>query len=301
MASLHPHEQQPHSSRHSTHSGSPEAEKMLKNPNGAPGPEAGAIPDGLEVNEGAHFNTAPQAYQPDAYQPEVQQYKAYYDHNPQTPQTQYTQTTYTNNHQPPVAVPPVQHESKGDRRVCGLRKPTFLLTLVCLALLAAVIAIAGAMGAVLAQKNSEVADLSASVSALASATASPTPTTTSVAALDMSKPAPTDTAIRKGECPTTSTKPQWEIPGTNLTFVKDCGKDYIYKDITKIPTRNIEECIRFCAVYNLNQQTDLWRCAGIVYLYRDDDGGNNPFCWLKYAQNTDQILSKNYAESAWIV
>lgn len=132
---------------------SPEAEKMLKNPNGSPGPESGAIPDGLEVNQGMDFNNAPQPYYPQSqHQP-----APYYDHHATSPQTQYTQTTYTHNHTP-VCVPPAGEKGDPrDGRICGLHKPTFFLMLVSLFLLCALIAVAGALGAVVAQKNSELA------------------------------------------------------------------------------------------------------------------------------------------------
>ncbi|KAF5505051.1 hypothetical protein CGCS363_v004112 [Colletotrichum siamense] len=297
MASLHPHDHfySGRTSGYSSHSVSPEAEKMLKNPHGSPGPESGAIPDGLEVNQGMDFNNAPQPYYPQSqHQP-----APYYDHHATSPQTQYTQTTYTNNHTP-VGVPPAGEKGDPrDGRICGLRKPTFFLMLVSLFLLCALIAVAGALGAVVAQKNSELAKATASAAAGSSSTS--TPSGTANAVLDLSKPAPTDTAVRKGECGTSSSKPTWEVPGTNLTFEKDCGSDYIYNDIGKVPTTNIEECIRLCAVFNVNKQTELGRCAGIVYLYKDDQGNDDPYCWLKYTKNTNQILSKDYTESAWIV
>ncbi|KAF9880114.1 hypothetical protein CkaCkLH20_02068 [Colletotrichum karsti] len=279
---------------------------MLKNPNGSPGPEAGAIPDGLEVHPGPNFNDAPQPYLPQMQQhnmqPQHHQQPAYYDHNVQTPQTQYSHTTYTNNHHP-AAVPPPGKEGKEDARdgrICGLRKPTFFLTMLSVVLLATLIAVAGALGAVVAQKNSQLARATASA-APTSTGASATPTATSAAVLNLAEAAPTDTAIKKGECPTGSTKPKWEVPGTNITFEKDCGSDYIYNDIGKVPTTNIEECVRLCAVFNLNKQTELGRCAGIVYLYKDDQGNDDPYCWMKYTKNTNQILSKDYTESAWIV
>lgn len=155
MASLHPHDHfySGRTSGYSSHSVSPEAEKMLKNPNGSPGPESGAIPDGLEVNQGMDFNNAPQPYYPQSqHQP-----APYHYHHATSPQTQYTQTTYTNNHTP-VGVPPGGEKGDPrDGRICGLRKPTFFLMLVSLFLLCALIAVAGALGAVVAQKNSELA------------------------------------------------------------------------------------------------------------------------------------------------
>ncbi|KAF6843001.1 hypothetical protein CMUS01_02497 [Colletotrichum musicola] len=311
MASLHPHDHfySNGNTAYSSLSGTPEAEKMLKNPDGTPGPEAGAIPDGIEVNPGPDFNSAPQPYYPEQHhqqhlqhqqlpqQPQQQQ-QPYYDHAP-TPQTQYSQTTYTNNNL--SAGPPTPEKGTHDEgRICGLRKPTFFLTIIALILLAALIAVAGALGAVLAQKNSEIASLSSSSPTPTTSTA-PSATATAQAVLDLSKPAPTDTAIRKGECPTSSSKPRWEVPGSNITFEKDCGKDYIYNDIGKVPTANIEECVRLCAVFNINKQTELGRCAGVVYIYKDDQGNDDPYCWLKYTQNTNQILSKDYVESAWIL
>ncbi|TDZ49705.1 hypothetical protein CTRI78_v007903 [Colletotrichum trifolii] len=300
MASPHPHDHYYSNTHYSSTSASPEAEKMLKHPNRSPGPEAGAIPDGLEVNQGQHYSSAPQPYYPHEQQ---QQQQPYYDHAP-TPQTQYTQTTAGNGYS--VASPSKEQGSghaTGEGRICGVRKPTFFLLIVALVLLAALVAVAGALGAILAEKNNEIAELlAASPATTASPSPSPTAAGTSTSAvLDLSQAAPTDTAIKKGECPTGSTKPRWEVPGTNLTFEKDCGKDYIYNDIGNVPMANIEECVRLCAVFNLNKQTELGRCAGIVFLYKDAQGNDDPYCWLKYTQNTNQILSKDYTESAWIV
>lgn len=129
---------------------------MLKNPNGSPGPEAEAIPDGLEVNTGANYSTAPQPYQPAHAQP-------YYDqsHVAHTPQTNYSETTYNNNNNNNNAPLPPMPEKGGsgsqDGRICGLHKGTFWLMVFCVALLSTLIAVAGALGATIASKNSEIA------------------------------------------------------------------------------------------------------------------------------------------------
>lgn len=172
MASLHPHDHfySNGNTAYSSLSGTPEAEKMLKNPDGTPGPEAGAIPDGIEVNVGPDFNSAPQPYYPEQQQlhqhqhlqqqqilpQQQQQQQPYYDQAP-TPQTQYSQTTYTNNNLSSAGPSTPEKGTHDDGRICGLRKPTFFLTIIALILLAALIAVAGALGAVLAQKNSEIA------------------------------------------------------------------------------------------------------------------------------------------------
>ncbi|KAL2874879.1 hypothetical protein SGCOL_009999 [Colletotrichum sp. CLE4] len=233
MASLHPHNHF-YSNRHSKHSSqspSPEAEKMLKHPDGTPGPEADAIPDGLEVNTGANYSTAPQTYEPAQTQPYYGQQQ--HQHQPHTPQTNYTETT--------------------------LQSPS-----------------------------------------TSSSTATPTSASSAVA-FDLSKPAATDTPIALNKCPGTSSALTYEVPGTNLTFSKDCGTDYLFNDIAQVPAKNFEECVRYCAAFNLQQQSRKGPCKGVVYIYEGEQGEDSNWCWMKYTKNMVQNGAKDYTESAWIL
>ncbi|OHF03038.1 hypothetical protein CORC01_01796 [Colletotrichum orchidophilum] len=293
MASLHLHDHF-YSNRHSnhdSHSASPEAEKMLKHPNGGPGPEADAIPDGLEVNTGANYSTAPQPYLP-------AQAQAYYDqqqHQLGTPQTKYTETTYANHqHSPmPEKRAAVEDESKDDGTICGLRKATFWLLILSSLLFCALVGVAGGLGAMVASKNNEIANLQSPSS---SSSASPTPV---LAALDLSKPAATDTPISLNKCPNTGSTLTYEVPGTNLTFSKDCGTDYPFNDIAQVPAKNFDECVRYCAAFSLQPQSIKGPCNGVVYIRGDDQGEDN-YCWIKYTKNTSPN-AKDFAESAWIL
>ncbi|GKT51542.1 uncharacterized protein ColSpa_11723 [Colletotrichum spaethianum] len=293
MSSLHPHDHFYYNgnSGHSSHSASPEAEKMLKNPNGAPGPEADAIPDGLEVNTGLNYSTAPQPYQP-APTPQP-----YYDqhHHVHSPRTEYTEATYTSNHYP--STPEKRHAAAGT--VCGLRKPTFWLLVLSSLLFCALIGVAGGLGAMLASKESEIARLQSP--AVSSSSTSATPTASASVAFDLSKPAETDTPISLNKCPGSNSELTYEVPGTNLTFSKDCGTDYLYNDIAQVPAKNFEECLRYCAAFNLQQQSRKGPCKGVVYIFKGEQGEDSNWCWMKYTKNNVDNGAKDYTESAWIV
>ncbi|OLN81075.1 hypothetical protein CCHL11_09396 [Colletotrichum chlorophyti] len=294
-------------SLHSSISSSPEAEKMLRNPDGSPGPEADAIPDGLELNTDVNYSTMPQPYHPP--QPQT-----YYDQDrAHATQADYSQATYQ--HSPPLSNP--EKAPKGEGRICGLSKPTFCLLVVCLVLLCALIAVAGALGAVIASKNSQISDLAAASACSASATPSsnavpsesvtpsssvtPSASATAVAALDLSQPAPTDTAIALNKCPGVSSQLTWEVPGTNLTFSKDCGMDYMFNDIAQVPAKNFEECVRYCAAFSLQPQSRKGPCKGVVYIFKGEQGEDGNWCWMKYSKNTQQSGAKDYTESAWLL
>ncbi|KAK1673526.1 hypothetical protein BDP55DRAFT_218556 [Colletotrichum godetiae] len=300
MASLHPHNHF-YSNRHSKHSSqspSPEAEKMLKHPDGTPGPEADAIPDGLEVNTGANYSTAPQTYEPAQTQPYYGQQQ--HQHQPHTPQTNYTETTYAHNqHSPmPEKRPAEGNGSKDDGTICGLRKATFWLLVLSSLLFCALVGVAGGLSALVASKNSEIANLQSP--STSSSTATPTSASSAVA-FDLSKPAATDTPIALNKCPGTSSALTYEVPGTNLTFSKDCGTDYLFNDIAQVPAKNFEECVRYCAAFNLQQQSRKGPCKGVVYIYEGEQGEDSNWCWMKYTKNMVQNGAKDYTESAWIL
>ncbi|KAK1531854.1 hypothetical protein CPAR01_11503 [Colletotrichum paranaense] len=302
MASLHPHDHF-YSNRHSnysSHSPSPEAEKMLKQPNGGPGPEAGAIPDGLEVNTGANYSTAPQSYEPAQAQPYYDQLQHQHQHQPHTPQTNYTETTYAQNQHSPMPEKQLAERkgSKDDGTICGLRKATFWLLILSSLLFCALVGVAGGLGALVASKNNEIANLQSPSSS--SSTATPTSASSS-AAFDLSKPAATDTPIALNKCPGSSSVLTYQVPGTNLTFSKDCGTDYLYNDIAQVPAKNFEECVRYCAAFNLQQQSRKGPCKGVVYIYEGEQGEDSNWCWMKYTKNMVQNGAKDYTESAWIL
>ncbi|KAK2028360.1 hypothetical protein LX32DRAFT_663956 [Colletotrichum zoysiae] len=279
---------------------------MLKDPNGAPGPEADAVPDGLEVNTGADYSTAPQAYQP---APIAQQPYNGYDqhHHAHTPQTNQTETTYADNSYYHQQSPTPEKRRTADGTICGLRKPTFWLMVLSSLLLCALIGVAGGLGAMLANKNSEIASLrsladnsTSATPTTASPTASPTASSPPLA-FDLSQPAETDTPIGLNKCPGSGSQLTYEVPGTNLTFSKDCGTDYLYNDIAQVPAKNLEECVRYCAAFNLQQQSRKGPCRGVVYIFRGEQGEDANWCWMKYNKNTVQKGAKDYTESAWIM
>ncbi|TIC98783.1 hypothetical protein CH35J_005034 [Colletotrichum higginsianum] len=304
MASLHPHDHfySNGNSGYSSHSTSPEAEKMLKDPNGGPGPESHAIPDGLEVNTGAAYSTAPQSYQPAAPAPQPyydqHQHPDQHHHTHAPPQTNYTETAYDNSvthHHP--STPEKMHPDDGT--ICGLRKTTFWLLVLSSLLFCALVGVAGGLGAMLASKNSEIASLQSPAAASTSTSASPTASAS--AAFDLSKPAETDTPIALNKCPGSGSELTYEVPGTNLTFSKDCGTDYLYNDIAQVPARNFEECVRYCAAFNLQQQSRKGPCKGVVYIFKGEQGEDGNWCWMKYNKNTAQKGAKDYTESAWVL
>ncbi|KAJ3946648.1 uncharacterized protein N0V96_003021 [Colletotrichum fioriniae] len=247
---------------------------MLKHPNGGPGPEGDAIPDGLEVNTGANYSTAPQSYEPAQAQPYYDQQQHQHQHQPHTPQTNYTETTYAQNQHSPMPEKQLAEGkgSKDDGTICGLRKATSQLTHL----------------------------LSLQSPSSSSSTATPTSASSS-AAFDLSKPAATDTPIALNKCPGSSSVLTYQVPGTNLTFSKDCGTDYLYNDIAQVPAKNFEECVRYCAAFNLQQQSRKGPCKGVVYIYEGEQGEDSNWCWMKYTKNMVQNGAKDYTESAWIL
>ncbi|KDN62590.1 hypothetical protein CSUB01_05478 [Colletotrichum sublineola] len=310
MTSLHPHDNFDSNggSGRSSDSASLETEKMLKNPDGMHGPEADAVPDGLEVNTGVDYSTAPQAYQ-SALMPQQPYNGDDQHHHAHTLQTNHTESAYTGNNHHQYS-PTSEKKRIEDGTICGLRKPTFWLMVLSSLLLCALIGVAGGMGAMLASKNSEIASLqslAAANSTSASPTASPTtssttsPTASPSVAFDLSQPAETDTPIGLNKCPGSGSQLTYEVPGTNLTFGKDCGTDYLYNDIAQVPAKNFEECVRYCAAFNLQQQSRKGPCRGVVYIFRGEQGEDANWCWMKYNKNTAQKGAKDYTESAWIM
>ncbi|KAK1590312.1 uncharacterized protein LY79DRAFT_221319 [Colletotrichum navitas] len=312
MTSLHPHDNfYLNGGSHTSDSPPLETDKMLKNTNGASGPEADAVPDGLEVNTGVDYSTAPQAYQP-APTPQ-QPYNGYDQHyHAHTPQTNQTEMTYTdNNHYNRYnhdSLTPKKRRTE-DGTICGLRKPTFWLIVLSSLLFCALIGVAGGLGAMLANKNNEIESLRslADNSTSATPTASPTtsltatPTASSSLAFDLSQPAETGTPIGLNKCPGSGSQLTYQVPGTNLTFSKDCGTDYPFNDIARVPAKNFEECVRFCAAFSLQPQSRKGPCRGVVYISPGEQGADSIWCWMKYNQNTGQKRAKDYTESAWIL
>ncbi|EFQ33910.1 uncharacterized protein GLRG_09054 [Colletotrichum graminicola M1.001] len=281
---------------------------MPNNTNGAPSPKADAVPDGLEVNTGVDYSTAPQAYQsaPTPQQP----YNGYDQHyHAHTPLTNQTETTYTDNNHYNHDLPTSEKRRTEDGTICGLRKPTFWLIILSSLLFCALIGVAGGLGAMLANKDNEIeslrslADNSTSATPTASPTASPTtsPTVLLSLAFDLSQPAETGTPIGLNKCPGSGALLTYEVPGTNLTFSKDCGTDYLYNDIAQVPAKNFEECVRYCAAFNLQQQSRRGPCRGVVYIFLGEQGEDANWCWMKYNKNTAQKGAKDYTESAWIM
>ncbi|KAK1984681.1 hypothetical protein LZ30DRAFT_779628 [Colletotrichum cereale] len=270
---------------------------MLTNPNGGPGLQA--VPDGLEVNTGIDYSTAPQAYQSAPQQP----YNEYgQHHHAHTPRTDHTEMTYTNdnkNHHYHSPTPEKRRTEAGT--ICGTRKPTFWLMVLSSLLLCALIGVAGGLGAMLASKNSQIASLQSLADNSTSATPTATTTASPTLAFDLSQPAETDTPIGLNKCPGSGSKLTYEVPGTNLTFSKDCGTDYLFNDIAQVPAKNFEECVRYCAAFNLQQQSRKGPCRGVVYIFKGEQGEDGNWCWMKYNKNTVQNGAKDYTESAWIL
>ncbi|KAK2002109.1 hypothetical protein LX36DRAFT_568908 [Colletotrichum falcatum] len=276
---------------------------MLKNP------DADAVPDGLEVNTGADYSTVPQAYQtvPTQQPPYNNGYDQY--HHAHTPPMNHGELIYTDNNSHDQYSPTPEKRRTQDGTICGLRKPTFWLMMLSSLLFCALIGVAGGLGAMLANKNNEIASLqsladkstSATPTGPSTAPSTALPTASPALAFDLSKPAETDTPIALNKCPGSGSQLTYEVPGTNLTFSKDCGTDYLYNDIAQVPAKNFEECVRYCAAFNLQQQSRKGPCRGVVYIFKGEQGVDANWCWMKYTKNTAQTGAKDYTESAWIL
>ncbi|KAK1977112.1 hypothetical protein LZ30DRAFT_276254 [Colletotrichum cereale] len=240
---------------------------MLEHLNGASGPQAFAIPDGLEVNTVPNYDSEPHQLQPAQARPYYNQYQS-----------------------------TLEAKGKGRSTISGSRKLMYWLIALSVFLLCALIGITGGLGALIASKNSEIANLSSPTSS-----SSNSPNATVAVAIDLSKPAPTDTTISQTKCPDNiSMKLDYKMPGTDLTFSKDCNMDYWGNDVANLPAKNFDECVRLCAFYALQPQKPNIPCKGVVYNYKESQGINNSYCWLKSYRSEATFMGEGGLESAWI-
>jgi hypothetical protein len=119
-----------------------------------------------------------------------------------------------------------------------------------------------------------------------------------------SVPATSDAAqglgVARVECPVTTSNATYNVPGTNLTFIRSCdGNNYPQGDLGKIPMTNMEDCLKLCAALNISPQSSLGPCIGVVWVYRGRQGVDDNFCWMKY-QKMGSDPGFGNLESAWL-
>jgi hypothetical protein len=91
----------------------------------------------------------------------------------------------------------------------------------------------------------------------------------------------------------------YTVPGTTLRFRRECNTNYPGADLCKVPMSTMEDCIRFCAMLYKFPQSANGRCLMVNWIYRDLQGTNDSWCWLKTGRPSGGAFAN--AETAYIV
>ncbi|KAI8213679.1 hypothetical protein K4K54_001045 [Colletotrichum sp. SAR 10_86] len=295
--------------------------------------QAGLMPAeyaGLEVanNGDGHYQTAapggPGYYVP--YQDNVKPPSGY-DQQPYQQQQPYSQSAptpsaYGGDY---AAAPP---PGKGEKRVCGIRAATFWMGLLALIFLLGTIGASAAAGTIAQQyagyiqtcdakleqsatqasASAAASNSAATASASASNTASGTVSATAAAASATSTgftsiPLPQQASSIFGEatsnCPNLSAENKtYSVPGSNLKFVRECGKNYPFNDLGYIPLTRMEDCMNLCAALSVTTQSADGPCIGVAWVTAGKQGTDQNYCWLKGAKGSPD--PKANVEAAWL-
>lgn len=234
-----------------------------------------------------------------------QQHQQHPQHQPQAAhQEQHQQQAqgYAPVHQqtpPPDELPP---SKTGDKRICGVRRTTFLLALLAAVLLAGVIGAAAAAGVVAGSKNSNAAPASTSPaessgapsSSASSTAAAPTGSFTAIPLPEE----PQGLGLTRPLCPG-SNETFSTVEGTDLRFYHECGVNYPFNDLGNIPMTSMSDCLIQCAAQNIRPQGSSGPCIGVSWVYGKRQGVDGEACYLKYAQG-DPTYENVQIESAFL-
>ncbi|KAF6783769.1 hypothetical protein CMUS01_16653, partial [Colletotrichum musicola] len=295
-------------------------------------PAVGAMPAdyaGLEV--------APNGYDgPEHYQQPAQGAPAFYA--PYQDNTKPAESPYVQQQQvyPQSAVSPATHGGDyggappptGEKRIWGVRASTFWVALTALVFFLGTIGASAAAGTIAQQYAGYVqtcetkleassgqssvssavsaATASASASASASGTASETPTSASASTTPTaftSIPLPQQASSINGEatsnCPNlSSTNKTYTPPGSDLKFIRECGNNYPFNDLGKIPMTRMEDCINLCAALYATIQSSDGKCIGVAWVTAGKQGTDENYCWLKAVKGGAD--PKANVEAAWL-
>lgn len=84
------------------------------------------------------------------------------------------------------------------------------------------------------------------------------------------------------ECPLPSGQANYTVPGTKLTFRRECETDYASGDLGKFPVISMADCIALCAQLNLYPASALGPCTGVSWVTADGPQGTGlSFCYPK--------------------
>jgi hypothetical protein len=84
------------------------------------------------------------------------------------------------------------------------------------------------------------------------------------------------------ECPLPSGQANYTVPGTKLTFRRECETDYSSGDLGKFPVISMADCIALCAQLNLYPASALGPCTGVSWVTADGPQGTGlSFCYPK--------------------
>ncbi|KAH6846959.1 hypothetical protein B0I37DRAFT_134650 [Chaetomium sp. MPI-CAGE-AT-0009] len=181
-------------------------------------------------------------------------------------------------------------------RILGLRRTTFFLT-VSNILLAIALIVLGVVQSQILRKETGTTGPEAQ-GACPSPNPSATSTSTSTALLPTCTPEPnkicfaTDqsitTAVAVGavikECPLPAGQANYTVPGTKLTFRRECETDYPSGDLGRFPVISMADCIHLCAQLNLYPASALGPCMGVSWVTADGPQGLGlSFCYPKSA------------------
>ncbi|TDZ33122.1 hypothetical protein C8035_v006054 [Colletotrichum spinosum] len=252
-------------------------------------------------------------------------YHAPYQDNFKTGASYDQQQTYS---QATTTAPPYGTD-RGEKRFCGIRATTFWLALLALIFLLGTIGASAAAGTIAQQyagyvqtceTKLELSSLATTSAAESGATSAASATAAAAAASELSAttasstagatptsftsiPLPEQASSILGEvttnCPNLSSENKtYTPPGSNLRFVRECGKNYPFNDLGYIPLTKMEDCINLCAALYVTTQSADGKCIGVAWVTAGKQGTDQNYCWLKSAKGSPD--PKANVEAAWL-
>ncbi|EAQ82954.1 hypothetical protein CHGG_10772 [Chaetomium globosum CBS 148.51] len=180
-------------------------------------------------------------------------------------------------------------------RILGLRRTTFFLTASNI-LLAIALVVLGVVQSQVLRNETGTATGSGAQGVCPSATNPSSTSTATSTSPPTCTPEPnkicfaTDqsitTAVAVGaviqECPLPSGQANYTVPGTKLTFRRECETDYPSGDLGMFPVISMADCIALCAQLNLYPASALGPCTGVSWVTADGPQGTGlSFCYPK--------------------
>jgi hypothetical protein len=91
----------------------------------------------------------------------------------------------------------------------------------------------------------------------------------------------------------------YQVPGSQLVFRKECGLNYPFNDLGRVPMTNMNDCLNMCAMLHESPQSSLGPCIGVAWVFGSKQGTGDQFCWFKYSKGG--AVANSTTESAWLV